>query len=235
MENYPFDNIIDLLFLPEEEKGEVALVIAELKESSRDNNININNINNKYINISAENTAGYIPAEFSAINNSNNFSAVPYCTDNRIENIAENIPAENTTVTDGTVKEKFNKLWEIYPNKRYREDAYKAFCETDIPFEELLSAVEVHKHSVQWTKDPNGQYIPSLRNYIEKGLWKEKLELAKGYAPPPTPKEVAEVRQAYEKMKNLYKRLTGKEWNAEEAYADYERRKENSQCVTQPQ
>ncbi len=72
----------------------------------------------------------------------------------------------------------FESFWEQYPNKKAKKDAFKSWMKLK-PTEELvskiLSALESHKKTSQWTKD-NGQFVPYPATWLNKGRWEDEVK-----------------------------------------------------------
>lgn len=75
----------------------------------------------------------------------------------------------------------FDQFWSAYPKKINKQGALKAFEKVDVPVETLLSALENHKKSAQWTKD-GGQYIPHPTTWLNQRRW--EAELPEDKTPP---------------------------------------------------
>lgn len=72
---------------------------------------------------------------------------------------------------------RFGAFWESYPRKIGKGAARAAFERLNPDaelFESLMSALESHKRSAQWTKD-DGQYIPNPVTWIDQMRWEDEL------------------------------------------------------------
>ena len=75
----------------------------------------------------------------------------------------------------------FNKFWEMFPKKKSKGDAYKAWIQTSgkrPPLADLLKSVVVLKNSADWMKD-DGQYIPYPATFLRKWMWADVPEMDK--------------------------------------------------------
>lgn len=77
----------------------------------------------------------------------------------------------------GGLEEAFDQFWQAYPKKTAKQQAFKAF-EKLKPDKALLttilSSLERHKQSVQWTKD-GGQYIPYPATWLNGRRWEDEI------------------------------------------------------------
>jgi hypothetical protein len=76
----------------------------------------------------------------------------------------------------GSLEETFERFWSVYPKKRNKGDALKAWRALK-PSEELvtaiLAAVERARESVQWRKD-EGQFIPYPATWLRARGWEDE-------------------------------------------------------------
>ena len=76
----------------------------------------------------------------------------------------------------GSLAESFERFWSVYPKKRNKGDALKAWRALK-PSEELvtaiLAAVERARESVQWRKD-EGQFIPYPASWLRARGWEDE-------------------------------------------------------------
>ena len=74
------------------------------------------------------------------------------------------------------VKDRFNKFWKLYPKKKSKEDAVKAWNKIK-PNEELfniiIAALKVVALSEDWAKD-SGKYIPNAATWLNGKRWKDE-------------------------------------------------------------
>ena len=84
---------------------------------------------------------------------------------------------ENDTDIDhkpiGIIEERFNIFWKLYPNKKAKQTALKAWKKIKPGkelFDRIIEAVERQKTSEDWTKE-NGKYIPHPATWLNGGRW----------------------------------------------------------------
>jgi hypothetical protein len=86
-----------------------------------------------------------------------------------------------TNVVEG----RFERFWKVYPNKRGKDAALKAFKKIK-PSEDLLavmiSAIEDQKTWESWTKE-NGKFIPYPATWLNRGQWQDEQCGADKYDP----------------------------------------------------
>ncbi len=73
----------------------------------------------------------------------------------------------------------FESWWQIYPKKRNKGDAKKAWAQTAAirpPVSELIKAVIVACSTEDWTK-AEGQYIPLPASYLRGERWEDTPEI----------------------------------------------------------
>lgn len=76
------------------------------------------------------------------------------------------------------VDERFSKFWSAYPNKVGKGSAEKIFQKLKVDdqlLSTMLSAIEVQRQSLRWTKD-NGQYIPNPSTWLNQRRWEDGVE-----------------------------------------------------------
>jgi hypothetical protein len=92
------------------------------------------------------------------------------------ENINDN---ENNIDTDNNLYfQWFNEFWNIYPKKKDKERAQKAFMRikpTQELFAQMKRAIENQKKSAQW-KD--AQYIPYASTWLNGKRWEDEIPLS---------------------------------------------------------
>jgi hypothetical protein len=71
----------------------------------------------------------------------------------------------------------FGRFWDVYPKKRKRGDAEKAWKAAHINghLGEILAAIEKQKRSKDWTKE-GGQFIPYPASWIRARGWEDEIE-----------------------------------------------------------
>jgi len=70
----------------------------------------------------------------------------------------------------------FDLFWEIYPRKKHKGDALKAWVQTESKrpsIEEILAAIQRQERGFDWTKD-DGQYIPYPASWLRKWGWADE-------------------------------------------------------------
>lgn len=73
---------------------------------------------------------------------------------------------------------KFEEFWKVYPNKKAKVVAKKAWSKiTDIDtiFTVIMSALDAHKKTEQWTKN-SGKFIPHPATWLNQRRWEDELE-----------------------------------------------------------
>lgn len=93
--------------------------------------------------------------------------------------LADVKPEQYRTVQNSTEYiSSFEMFWIQYPNKKAKKDAFKSWMKLK-PTEELvskiLSALESHKKTAQWTKD-SGQFVPHPATWLNKGRWEDEVK-----------------------------------------------------------
>ena len=70
----------------------------------------------------------------------------------------------------------FDLFWEIYPRKKSKGDAVKAWKQTESirpPIEELLAAIQAQERGFNWQKD-GGQFIPYPASWLRAWGWNDE-------------------------------------------------------------
>ena len=73
----------------------------------------------------------------------------------------------------------FDEFWELYPKKRAKQDAQKAWLKLNPPeqlVKEILDSVAKNKKTNDWLKD-NGQFIPHASRFLNGKLWLDEIEM----------------------------------------------------------
>ena len=70
----------------------------------------------------------------------------------------------------------FSAFWDAYPNHKGKTVARQAFERVDVPLQTLLDAIEVQKHSRQWTKD-DGEFIPNPSTWLNQRRWEDSMKV----------------------------------------------------------
>ena len=79
----------------------------------------------------------------------------------------------------------FDRFWEIYPKKKGKGAALKAWKKIKTPMTMLpiiLKAVEDQKKTEDWKKN-HGQYIPHPATWLNQGRWEDEVEKQDSYKP----------------------------------------------------
>lgn len=85
---------------------------------------------------------------------------------------AKAIKAERAAKADT----RFSVFWSAYPKKVGKassEKAWRKLSPNDNLFQKIMSALEVQKHSTQWTKD-GGRYIPNPLTWLNGERWNDE-------------------------------------------------------------
>lgn len=72
----------------------------------------------------------------------------------------------------------FDQFWELYPKKKGKEPARKAFAKLDLTealLEEILTAVKAQKETRDWQKE-GGQFIPYPATWLNQRRWEDEAE-----------------------------------------------------------
>jgi len=76
-------------------------------------------------------------------------------------------------------KDRFAKFWEVYPKKRKKGDAEKAFKAISPDgglLDNMLEAVTRQRTSTDWRKE-NGKYIPYPATWLRARCWEDSTEV----------------------------------------------------------
>lgn len=79
----------------------------------------------------------------------------------------------NTNANKDKYEEDFSKFWSIYPKKKDKQNAMKAFKKITVPVDELIAAVEKQKKWESWTRD-DGRYIPYPTTWLNGKRWEDE-------------------------------------------------------------
>lgn len=83
-------------------------------------------------------------------------------------------------MADKDMAEAFEVFWKLYPNKRSKKDARKAWDklkpDADLRLT-LMTALGNHRLSRDWTKD-DGQYVPMASTWLNGERWTDVLKPA---------------------------------------------------------
>lgn len=70
----------------------------------------------------------------------------------------------------------FDLFWEVYPRKKNKGDAVKAWKQTEQlrpPIEQVIAAIETACRSADWQKD-GGAYIPYPASWLRAWGWEDE-------------------------------------------------------------
>jgi hypothetical protein len=99
----------------------------------------------------------------------------------RTSHSSEPVKEPKPTVTSDAA-EGFEQFWKLYPKKKGRKDAAKAWAKLN-PNQELrqtlISALGSHCLSEDWTKD-RGRYVPNASTWLNGERWTDELKPACG-------------------------------------------------------
>jgi hypothetical protein len=83
-------------------------------------------------------------------------------------------------MANGQRLEAFERFWAVYPNKKAKEAARRAWLKLtldDVLVDRILAAVQDQRRSTAWMKD-GGQFIPHPATWLNQGRWQdEALEI----------------------------------------------------------
>lgn len=75
-----------------------------------------------------------------------------------------------------TYTDSFERFWKIYPKKKSKNDAWKAWqkIKPDLALvATILEAIEHQRTWPEWTKD-HGQYVPNPASWLNAGRWTDE-------------------------------------------------------------
>lgn len=85
---------------------------------------------------------------------------------------------------DADLVQAFEVFWKLYPNKKSKKDARKAWDKLEPGAElrlTLMTALGNHRLSRDWTKD-DGQFVPMASTWLNGERWTDVLKPASGNA-----------------------------------------------------
>lgn len=95
---------------------------------------------------------------------------------NTNKSITDESITENNSRVSRSFEERFARFWSVYPKKKAKQDALKAWMKLK-PSEEftekIICAVEKQKEWEDWKKE-NGQYIPHPATWLNQGRWDDE-------------------------------------------------------------
>jgi hypothetical protein len=77
-----------------------------------------------------------------------------------------------------TYSKDFTLFWETYPRRIGKGAAWKSYQKVRAelpPIDELVTIVERHCRTEQWTKD-NGQFIPHPSTWLNQRRWEDEVD-----------------------------------------------------------
>lgn len=98
------------------------------------------------------------------------------------------------------VNEMFDRVWEVYPKKVGKKDAFRAFEKlnpTEQITQNVISAIESAKETPQWT-DNDGRYIPYPATFLNRESFED--------APAKKGPRIAKWEQTDKGMKPIYEK-----------------------------
>lgn len=93
--------------------------------------------------------------------------------ENEVEVEIENEIEKESLYTDGvcvnrdTDTDRFERFWNLYPNKLGKQKAWEAWQMEKPDLDKLVVALECWKNSRQWRQD-NGRFIPKAENFLKE-------------------------------------------------------------------
>ena len=91
------------------------------------------------------------------------------------EPIPDNKPVDNQDSKHNS--DSFDLFWEAYPNKKAKGNAEKAWLKLKVNqtlLDIILTAIEQHKQSKEWTAD-GGRYIPHPASWLNARRWEDEI------------------------------------------------------------
>ena len=78
-----------------------------------------------------------------------------------------------SNVTYHVTSEDFGRFWEVYPKKKGKGDAEKAFRKANVDVDVLINAVNRQKQSEDWLKE-DGRFIPYPATWLNGRRWEDE-------------------------------------------------------------
>ena len=97
--------------------------------------------------------------------------------ENEIEK--ESLYTDGVCVNRDTDTDRFERFWNLYPNKLGKQKAWEAWQMEKPDLDKLVVALECWKNSRQWRQD-NGRFIPKAENFLKE---KYVLQVPDGAVP----------------------------------------------------
>jgi hypothetical protein len=123
-------------------------------------------------------------------------STVPNSTVPNNEEAAESDATKKQTA----VQRRFDEFWALYPNKKAKQDAIKAWGKIkpdEALFSSIMDAVREQLQSEDWRKE-NGRFIPHPATWLNSGRWDDVVKPTGNTAPPQQFKPSTGGRSFYE-------------------------------------
>jgi hypothetical protein len=96
--------------------------------------------------------------------------------------IPDNKPSSATDVAVPEYSKAFLSFWELYPNRKNKGAAFKAFKRVKpAEYQSVKSGLEVAKKSAEWLKD-NGQFIPHPSTWLNARGWEDEAPGSAAYS-----------------------------------------------------
>lgn len=102
------------------------------------------------------------------------------------ENLKDNNTIYNNTINKEKIYKKeilieldimFKEFWELYPNKKAKQVAYKSFIKlkpNNELFNEIMDKLNLFKQTKQWQQE-NGKYIPYPSTWLNQKRWEDEI------------------------------------------------------------
>lgn len=148
---------------------------------------NLPKLQENFTQVLGENLPKHIHSNKNISKNIKEYSCAHFVHDKKNNQCANEIEYEKR----GQKKERteysgsFLKFWDVYPKKRSKADAYKAWKQmhwnTASPskVDALIQSVRDHVSSCDWAKD-GGKYIPLPAGYLRRGMWEDDVDQNSG-------------------------------------------------------
>ena len=94
----------------------------------------------------------------------------------QLKGTKQNLTEENLTQQNGSTDTRFQRFWSVYPKKRGKDEARKAFEKRhpdDALTDAMIAAVGIQAQSSDWLKD-DGQFIPFPATWLNRGQWQDE-------------------------------------------------------------
>lgn len=98
----------------------------------------------------------------------------PEASEEQTESKNKNKKKKKNKNKDKCLKADFEIFWDAYPRKEGKQKAMAAFEKVDVGLDVILSALERHKKSTQWTKN-GGEFIPHPATWLNGRRWEDEV------------------------------------------------------------